>query len=95
MRIASIALVSAIAALVGAGAHAQGYPAKAVRVVIPNSAGSGLDTLRALAAPDLREQFRNLAAGPISMSRAEFQRFVRSEAVAAARVAKAAGIKPQ
>lgn len=53
------------------------------------------DTSRALAAPDLREQFRSLAAEPMSMTRTEFARFVRSEAEAAARVAKAAGIKPQ
>jgi tripartite-type tricarboxylate transporter receptor subunit TctC len=53
------------------------------------------DASRALAAPDLREQFRSLAAEPMSMTRTEFARFVRSEAEAAARVAIAAAIKPQ
>lgn len=53
------------------------------------------DASRALSAPDLREQFRGLAAETMSMTRTEFARFVRSEAEAAARVAKAAGIKPQ
>jgi tripartite-type tricarboxylate transporter receptor subunit TctC len=53
------------------------------------------DTSRALAASDLREQFAKLAADPLSMTPAEFARFVRSEAEAGARVAKAAGIKSQ
>lgn len=53
------------------------------------------DTARALAAPELREQFRLLAAEPQSMTRAEFARFVRSEALAAVRVAKAGDIKLQ
>lgn len=53
------------------------------------------DTSRALATPDLRDHFRNLAAEPLNMTRTEFARFVRSEARAAVRVAKAAGIKLQ
>ncbi len=53
------------------------------------------DISRTLAAPDLRDQFRKLAAEPMNMTPTEFARFVRSETDAAARVAKAAGIKPQ
>lgn len=53
------------------------------------------DISRALAAPDLRDQFRKLAAEPMNMTSTEFARFVRSETEAAARIAKAAGIKPQ
>ena len=53
------------------------------------------DVARAVAAPDLREQFRTLVAEPLSMKPEEFARFVRSEIETAARLAKMAGIKPQ
>ena len=53
------------------------------------------DVARALAAPDLREKFATLRFEPMSMTSAMFERFVRSEMEAAARVAKTAGIKPQ
>ena len=53
------------------------------------------DASRALAAPDLREQFRTLVAEPMSMTRAEFASFVRRETETATRLAKVAGIKPQ
>ena len=53
------------------------------------------DVSRVLAAPDVREQFLKLAAEPLSMTRSEFARFVRREAEAGKRVARAAGIKPQ
>jgi tripartite-type tricarboxylate transporter receptor subunit TctC len=55
----------------------------------------GKDVARALAAPDLREKFTKLGAEPMSMTPAEFARFVRSEIESAAGVVKAAGIKPQ
>ncbi len=53
------------------------------------------DVARALAAPDLREKLAKLGFEPMSMMSAEFERFVRSEIESAARIAKAAGIKPQ
>lgn len=53
------------------------------------------DTARALAAADLREQFKTLVAEPMAMKPEEFTRFVRSETEIAARLAKLAGIKPQ
>jgi len=53
------------------------------------------DVERAVASPDVREQLTKLGAEPMSMTRAEFARFVRSETEAAARVVKEAGIKPQ
>jgi tripartite-type tricarboxylate transporter receptor subunit TctC len=53
------------------------------------------DTALALAAPDMREQYGKLAAEAIRMTPAEFARFVRSETETGARIAKAAGIKPQ
>jgi len=53
------------------------------------------DVARAVASPDVREQLTKLGAEPMNMIPAEFSRFVRGEMEAAARTAKAAGIKPQ
>ncbi len=53
------------------------------------------DIARALTAPDLRERLAKLGTEPMNMTPAEFARFARSEMEAAARVTRAAGIKPQ
>ena len=53
------------------------------------------DIARALAAPDVRDRLAKDGADPMSMTQPEFARFVVSESENAARVAKAAGIKPQ
>ena len=53
------------------------------------------DIARALAAPDVRERLEKLGAETMSMTPAEFARFVRSEAESVARIVRAAGIKPQ
>jgi len=53
------------------------------------------DVARALATPDVRDRLSKLGAVPMNMTPAEFARFVRSEIDSAARVVKAAGIKPQ
>lgn len=53
------------------------------------------DVARALSSQDLRDRFTTLGAEPMSMTPAEFARFVRSEADSVARIVKAAGIKPQ
>jgi tripartite-type tricarboxylate transporter receptor subunit TctC len=53
------------------------------------------DVARAVSSPDVREQLAKLGAEPMSMTQAEFGKFVRSEMESAARTAKAAGIKPQ
>jgi tripartite-type tricarboxylate transporter receptor subunit TctC len=53
------------------------------------------DVGRALAAPDLREKLTMLGAQPMSMTPAEFARFVAAETESAAGVVKGAGIKPQ
>jgi len=53
------------------------------------------DISRALTTPALRDQFAKIATEPMSMTPTEFARFVRSEMESAARIAKAAGIKPQ
>jgi tripartite-type tricarboxylate transporter receptor subunit TctC len=50
---------------------------------------------RALAAPDVREQLAKLGSEPLSMTPAEFDKFVRKEIEDYSRVLKAAGIKPQ
>jgi tripartite-type tricarboxylate transporter receptor subunit TctC len=53
------------------------------------------DLGRVVALPDVRERFAALCAEPMSMSPAEFARFVRSEIDDSARIARAAGIKLQ
>ncbi|MEW6587197.1 MAG: tripartite tricarboxylate transporter substrate-binding protein, partial [Nitrospirota bacterium] len=53
------------------------------------------DVTRALAAPDMIEQFKKSSFEPLGMTQAEFTKFVRGEMESAARTAKAAGIKPQ
>jgi tripartite-type tricarboxylate transporter receptor subunit TctC len=53
------------------------------------------DIARVLATPDLRDWLVNHGGDPMSMTQPEFARFVVSESEKAARIAKAAGIKPQ
>lgn len=53
------------------------------------------DVTQAVGSPDVREKLTKLGAEPMSMPKAEFTKFVRSEMESAARTAKAAGIKPQ
>jgi len=53
------------------------------------------DIARAFAMPDLRERLASNVAEPMDITPAEFARFIRTETEAAARVIKAAGIKPQ
>ena len=50
---------------------------------------------RALATPDLRDWLVKHGGVPMSMTQPEFARFVVSESENAARIANAAGIKPQ
>ena len=53
------------------------------------------DIARVLAAPDIRDWLAKHGADPMSMTQPEFARFVLSERERAARIIKAAGIKPQ
>ena len=53
------------------------------------------DIAQALASPEVRQQLAKLGAETMSMTPAEFARFVNSEAESVQRVVKAAGIKPQ
>jgi tripartite-type tricarboxylate transporter receptor subunit TctC len=53
------------------------------------------DTRRALADPGVLEKLRNTGNTPMDMSPQEFAKFVRSEIDDYARIARAAGIKPQ
>jgi len=50
---------------------------------------------RAVAAPDVRERFAKNGADPMSMTQTEFAHFVATEHQNAARVIRAAGIKPR
>jgi tripartite-type tricarboxylate transporter receptor subunit TctC len=53
------------------------------------------DIARVLAAPDIRDWLAKHGADPMRMTQPEFARFVQSESESAARIIKAAGIKPQ
>ena len=53
------------------------------------------DIGRVLAGPDLRDWVAKHGGEPMSMTQPEFARFVQSESEGAARLIKAAGIKPQ
>jgi tripartite-type tricarboxylate transporter receptor subunit TctC len=53
------------------------------------------DIGRVLAGPDLRDWVAKHGGEPMSMTQPEFARFVQSESESAARLIKAAGIKPQ
>jgi len=53
------------------------------------------DLARVVAMPEVRERLTGLGAEPMSMTSAEFARFVKSEIDDAARIARAAGIKLQ
>jgi len=52
------------------------------------------DIGRALATPDLRDWIAAHGGEPMSMTQPEVARFVQSESEGAARLSKAAGIKP-
>ena len=52
------------------------------------------DIGRVLAGPDLRDWIAKHGGEPMSMTQPEFARFVLSESESAARIIKAAGIKP-
>jgi tripartite-type tricarboxylate transporter receptor subunit TctC len=65
-----------------------GTPARVVDKIVQ-------DVARAVSSPGLRGEFAKLGFEPMISTQADFARFVRSEMEAAARIAKAAGIKPQ
>jgi len=52
-------------------------------------------TTNAVAAPEVRERLAQLGSEPMAMTPAEFAQFVRREIEETARIARAAGIKPQ
>lgn len=53
------------------------------------------DVARALAAPDLQEQFAKMGMEPMKLNATEFAGFIRAEIEAAQQTVKALGIKPQ
>jgi tripartite-type tricarboxylate transporter receptor subunit TctC len=55
----------------------------------------GKDIASALAVPDLRDQLAKHGAEPMSMTQPEFAHFVMRESESAARIMKAAAIKPE
>ncbi|MBC7781714.1 MAG: tripartite tricarboxylate transporter substrate binding protein [Proteobacteria bacterium] len=67
-------------------------PAGTPPAIVEKIAG---DIARALALPETRDQLAKLSSEPMSMSPADFSRFVRREIESASRVAKAANITAQ
>ena len=53
------------------------------------------DVALSLATPELRKLFSKIGAEPMSMTSAEFAKFVRNEMESVARIAQEAGIKPE
>jgi tripartite-type tricarboxylate transporter receptor subunit TctC len=53
------------------------------------------DVALSLATPELRKLFAKIGAEPMSMTSAEFSKFVRNEMESVARIAEEAGIKPE
>jgi tripartite-type tricarboxylate transporter receptor subunit TctC len=51
------------------------------------------ETLKALAAPDVKERLEKLGAAPMPMGQAAFQKYLEEETAAATRLVKAAGIR--
>lgn len=51
------------------------------------------ETLKALAAPDVKERLEKLGAAPMPMAQAAFQKYLEDETAAATKLVKAAGIK--
>ena len=53
------------------------------------------DVAQSLATPELRKLFSKIGAEPMSMTSAEFAKFVRNEMESVARIAQEAGIQPE
>jgi tripartite-type tricarboxylate transporter receptor subunit TctC len=53
------------------------------------------DVAFSLATPELRKLFSKIGAESMSMTSAEFAKFVRNEMESVARIAQEAGIKPE
>ena len=52
-----------------------------------------VETLKALATPDVKERLEKLGAAPMPMGQAAFQKYLEEETAAATRLVKAAGIR--
>ena len=55
-RVLSLALLSIIAPLVAPGAHAQKFPERTIRLIVPFAAGGGVDTFARLIAQRLQDR---------------------------------------
>lgn len=78
-RVAFVAWGVAAALLASAAAHAQSWPAKPVRIVIPTSPGSSMDTIARMVAQRMSE---SLAQGVVAENQAGAQGRVGAERVA-------------
>ena len=77
----------ALIAAPGCAAVAQAFPERPVRMIVPQAAGSATDTVARLLAAD--------GAEAVGSSPEEFAAFIKSESEKWAKVASAAGIKPE
>src|SRR5829696_543661 len=55
-RMRTLVIAAAFAAIFAAGAHAQQYPTKPVRIIVPYTPGGGVDIMARIAAAKLTER---------------------------------------
>ena len=86
LRRHGLSLAMASLAALTCAAHAQTYPARPVRVVVPFPPGGRTDVL-------VRAQFEKLGAEPVGNTPAEFTAFTKAEVVKWASIVKQSGAK--
>jgi tripartite-type tricarboxylate transporter receptor subunit TctC len=91
--------------LAAPGALAQSWPSKAVRVIVPFTAGSGTDiaartvverlAVQALQSAEVKDRYAKLGAETQIFTPEQFDAYLRDEVASNAVLVKAAGIKVQ
>ena len=92
-----------LACCINAGAYAQAYPNKPIKLILPNTTGSPMaivDRLHvavseALAAPELKASFAKFGFDIINKPLGELEPFMAAEARKWPPIVKAAGLKPE
>ena len=100
-------LAGTVACLGLAAAHAQNYPGRSVRMVVPFPPGSASDFLATLITQvnadavkylrrdDVRQRYQQNGADPMPTTPAEFEKVQRAEFVRVKRVIQDIDLKPQ